>query len=143
MKFDLGLNPKNQRFDRGFSLFEMIVAIAILGLALSVLYQSIAGATRNLRISAEYAYASALAESTMDDFASEVTIGKVSTGQSDIYQWNAEVTPLESWLPSAPDALQQPDLAMITVSVSWLGVAGYREVSLQTIAIVKGVSGAS
>ena len=40
---------------RGFSLVEMLAALVILGLALGALYQAASGATRNARVSAEYA----------------------------------------------------------------------------------------
>ena len=52
------------RRQRGFSLVEMLAALVILGLALGALYQAASGATRNARVSAEYAIATTLAESS-------------------------------------------------------------------------------
>ena len=56
------------RGQRGFSLVEMLAALVILGLALGALYQAASGATRNARVSAEYAIATTLAESELDAF---------------------------------------------------------------------------
>ena len=131
------------RSNRGFSLLEMIVAIAVMGLALSVLYQSISGATRNMRISAEFAYATALAESAIDEFTAEVSIGKATQGQSDIYTWSAVAAPLEGALSLSSDVAPQPGLALITVVVTWAGLAGDRELVLQTITPVEEISNAT
>ena len=49
----------------GFSLIEMLVALVILALSLSVLYQAAMGATRNVRVASEYTDAVMLAESML------------------------------------------------------------------------------
>jgi prepilin-type N-terminal cleavage/methylation domain-containing protein len=69
----------------GFSLIEMVVAVAIMGLALSVLYQSLSGATRNTRIASEYAAATALAESTIDEFTRSLEAGDAGGGASRVF----------------------------------------------------------
>ena len=58
-------NMKSSRPARGFSLLEMMVAIAILGLSLGALYQSAGGATRNVRMDERYAYGVELARSLL------------------------------------------------------------------------------
>jgi len=49
----------------GFSLIEMLVALVVLSLSLGVLYQAATGATRNVRVAAEYTDAVMLAESML------------------------------------------------------------------------------
>ncbi|MBL6699470.1 MAG: type II secretion system protein, partial [Luminiphilus sp.] len=51
--------------NKGFSLIEMLVALVVLSLSLGVLYQAAAGATRNVRVAAEYTEAVMLAESKL------------------------------------------------------------------------------
>ena len=119
---------------QGFSLIEMIVAVAIMGLALSVLYQSVSGATRNTRIASEYVAAAALAESTIDEFARSLEAGDAMEGQSGIYRWTAVASAATA--QSGSDSAETPGeslLKLITVSVFWNGDKGSREVRLQTI----------
>ena len=67
---------------RGFSLVEMLAALVILGLALGALYQAASGATRNARVSAEYAIATTLAESELDAFViSRPDVGVTQRGR--------------------------------------------------------------
>ena len=56
-------DPLRARRCGGFSLLEMVVAIAILALALAALYQAAGGATRNVRSDEKYAYGVELARS--------------------------------------------------------------------------------
>ena len=74
---------------RGFSLVEMLAALVILGLALGALYQAASGATRNARVSAEYAIATTLAESELDAFV--ISRPDVGTTQRGRYGDYAEV----------------------------------------------------
>jgi len=53
------------RRERGFSLLEMVVAIAILALSLGMLYQAVSGATKNVRSGEKYAYGVELANSLL------------------------------------------------------------------------------
>ena len=118
----------------GFSLIEMIVAVAIMGLALSVLYQSLSGATRNTRIASEYAAATALAESTIDEFTWSLEVGDAVEGQSGIYRWSAVASAATTQPQSeSVEARGESLLKLITVSVFWDGAKGSREVRLQTI----------
>ena len=119
----------------GFSLIEMLVAIVIMGLALSVLYQSASGATRNVRVSAEYSQALALAESTMDAFSALLFIGKQETGQYGSFEWSARAEPLSSKANNSTE--QRGDsryaLAHVTVSVTWANERNRREVVLRSV----------
>ena len=76
----------------GFSLIEMLAALVILGLALGVLYQAASGATRNARVSAEYAIATTLAESQLDAFLVTLPDEAARTqGQFGVYRWEGWV----------------------------------------------------
>ena len=123
------------RGGRGFSLIEMLVAMAIMGVALSVLYQSAMSSTRNARVSAEYSMAVALAESTLDDFLTTLSLGKETSGRFEQFEWSAKAEPL-SELGMGSDGGIEKDrdtLALVTVAVAWDSEAGMREVTLQTV----------
>mgnify|MGYP000844579419 FL=1 len=116
--------PKAER-QNGFSLIEMLAALVILGLALGVLYQAASGATRNARVSAEYAIATTLAESQLDAFL--VTLpdeAERTQGQFGVYRW-------EGWVELIPER-EESGIAWIRLRVSWPGEGQSRSVSLRT-----------
>ena len=111
---------------RGFSLVEMLAALVILGLALGALYQAALGATRNARVSAEYAIATTLAESELDAFViSRPDVGMTQRGRYGDYEW-------ERWVELIPDR-EQSGIGWIRIVVSWSGDSQPRTVSLSTI----------
>ncbi len=111
---------------RGFSLVEMLAALVILGLALGALYQAALGATRNARVSAEYAIATTLAESELDAFViSRPDVGMTQRGRYGDYEW-------ERWVELIPER-EQSGIGWIRIVVSWSGDSQPRTVSLSTI----------
>ena len=111
---------------RGFSLVEMLAALVILGLALGALYQAASGATRNARVSAEYAIATTLAESELDAFViSRPDVGVTQRGRYGDYEW-------ERWVELIPER-EQSGIGWMRIVVSWSGDSQPRTVSLSTI----------
>lgn len=119
---------------RGFALTEALVAIAIMGVALSALYQSVTGATRNARVSVEYAEALALAESTMNELSSQIAVGASEQGQFGAYSWTINAEPIDTIRQPKNDE-SDSDLALYTVVVHWAGGEQRREIALQSIAV--------
>ena len=114
------------RGQRGFSLVEMLAALVILGLALGALYQAASGATRNARVSAEYAIATTLAESELDAFViSRPDVGVTQRGRYGDYEW-------ERWVELIPER-EQSGIGWMRIVVSWPGESQPRTVSLSTI----------
>ena len=110
----------------GFSLLEMLAALVILGLALGALYQAASGATRNARVSAEYAIATTLAESELDAFViSRPDVGVTQRGRYGDYEW-------ERWVELIPER-EQSGIGWMRIVVSWPGESQPRTVSLSTI----------
>ena len=110
----------------GFSLVEMLAALVMLGLALGALYQAASGATRNARVSAEYAIATTLAESELDAFViSRPDVGVTQRGRYGDYEW-------ERWVELIPER-EQLGIGWMRIVVSWPGESQPRTVSLSTI----------
>src|SRR6056297_2038575 len=94
---------------RGFSLLEMVVAMAILGLALGALYQASSAATRNVRTDERYAYAAELARSLVADSAIVPAEGLRNQGETGSgFRWELRAEPLSRSRDSrlAPGMLQ-------------------------------------
>ena len=121
----------------GFSLVEMLAALVILGLALGALYQAASGATRNARVSAEYAIATTLAESELDAFViSRPDVGVTQRGRYGDYEW-------ERWVELIPER-EESGIGWMRIVVSWSGESQPRTVSLSTIGrLSKGAGDAS
>ena len=116
--------PRGRR-QRGFSLVEMLAALVILGLALGTLYQAASGATRNARVSAEYAIATTLAESQLDAFlVAQPSEGERTQGQFGVYRW-------EGWVELIPER-EESGIGWVRLRVSWPGESQPRTVSLRT-----------
>ena len=120
---------------RGFSLIEMLVALVVLSLSLSVLYQAAMGATRNVRVAAGYGQAVMLAESMLAEH-SYITEENFSTsGQFEQYEWSVSAWPAP-YLPATDSdaaALVPLPLQYLQVIVTWPGGNAPRSVDLLTV----------
>ncbi|MFV8818306.1 type II secretion system protein [Haliea sp. E17] len=115
---------------RGFSLLEMVVAIAILGLTLGALYQAAGGATRNVRTSERYAYGvelarSLLAQNQLVPAGGVSDAGKTAGG----FEWRVQ---------SVPHPLQRGQLGNfhlhdIEIGVAWFDGSKRKEVVLNSV----------
>lgn len=115
---------------RGFSLLEMMVAIAILALSLGALYQAVSGATRNVRTAEKYAYGVELARSLVADNSliakSGVNLqGKTSGG----FSWSVRSSPVQL----VNSRLPRGALHNLDVAVSWQDGVRERQVILSSV----------
>jgi general secretion pathway protein I len=81
------------RYDRGFTLVEVVVAIAILALMAGVIFRVNSDSTRNIRRADELANASALAQSLIAKVGTEIPLREgEERGQSDAgLQWRVQM----------------------------------------------------
>ena len=112
--------------NRGFSLLELLVALAILGLVLGTLYRAATGATRNVAVAERYSFAVLLAQSLLSDYAGRTGGGLNASGSSGGYSWSIRGTAQPGNLRDG-QALQR-----VTATVTWEG-GGNSEVELTTI----------
>lgn len=97
----------------GFSLLETVVAVAILGISLGMLYQAAGGATRSVSVSEDYAYAVSIAQSLLALNNSVPPEGVMLSGETaDGYRW--QVQSAEILAGSA-----EPVLHAIEIHVRW------------------------
>lgn len=122
----------------GFSLIEMLVALVVLSLSLGVLYQAAAGATRNVRVAAEYTQAVMVAESVLSEYSyvSEENFsaaGAFSRFGYEVFSWPAPL-PNSELDDSAGQSLEQSaGLQFLKVIVRWEGGSQPREIDLMTV----------
>ena len=128
------MSPAVRCIARGFSLIEMLVAMVILSLSLGVLYQAAMGATRNVRVAAEYSEALMLAESVMSEIALAASPDSEAAGSFGVYDWRARVLPLI--FEEDPAQLTGAPLAEVVVTVSWGEGERRREVTLNTFSVL-------
>ena len=118
-----------RRVQRGLSLLEMLVAIAILGLTLGALYNAVSGATRNTRSGEKYLYGVELARSLLADNAVVPSGGVSMEGRTaGEFQWRVRSEPVA---PAGDGVL--PRLQTIEVVVSWRDGERVRRVALQSV----------
>lgn len=127
---------------RGYSLLEVIVAFAVLGVALSLLLGALSGGTRQVRWAADSGRAVLHAQSLLD----EVGVGEVLVpGRRDgefgggRYRWVLDVAPyVDRDRPPVPLAdPYAPQLLQLRLVVTW-GEGGPRErLQLDTLRLVQ------
>lgn len=124
-------NLEAPRASSGFSLIEMVVTVAILGISLSVLYQAAGGATRAIGVDEKYAYGVELARSLMADHAVVPDTGlSVEGSTAGGFEWTvtAAPVPVDETANLAPGALQG-----IVVEVAWDDGNKRRQVNLHSV----------
>jgi general secretion pathway protein I len=122
------------RSQNGFSLLEMVVAIAILAMALGALYQAASGATRNVRSDERYTYAVELARSLLALNGKVPISGLSSNGEvGKDFRWQVQARPLNF----RRTRIEQGTLQEIEVRVDWLEGVKRRQVVLNSV--VEGV----
>ncbi len=112
----------------GFSLVEALVALAIAGLCLGMLYQAVAGALRNVRVDEGYTQGLLLAQSVLAAYPSVVDGGLWEEGTWREFRWQLISR-------EVPSQREEPgiDLWQLSVEVSWPAGGGMRQVTLETI----------
>ena len=114
----------------GFSLLEMVVAMAILAFSLAMLYQAVSGASKNVRSTQKYAYGvelanSLVADNTLIDPGGVNTRGETSGG----FSWSVRTSPVNVVNSSLPRGA----LHNLEVTVSWQDGRKNRQLVLHSV----------
>lgn len=108
--------------DRGFTLLEVVAALAILAIGLAMAMQAASGAMNQSRVSAEQTHAALLAQTVMDGLGAYEPLeeGEYSGELDDDYRWHASVTPYELDSESDLNNLgQSVELIRIDLAIEW------------------------
>ena len=107
---------------RGFTLIEVLVALAVLSITLVVLLQAFGGGLRAVGTSERYLMATMLARSVLDDIGTEtpVVAGEKSDDIADGYRWTTRIAPSPTIAPVKDEALLQVPYE-VQVEISWHG----------------------
>jgi prepilin-type N-terminal cleavage/methylation domain-containing protein len=95
IKFGKALNHSERRFfsTTGFTLIEVVVAMAILGIGMTVILELFSGSLRLLRTSGEYTKAVNYARIKMEEITVKPTMNEgIEEGEFDgAYRWQVDV----------------------------------------------------
>ena len=127
--------PSKQRPQWGFSLIEMLVALVVLSLSLSALYQAATGATRNVRVAAQYTDAVMLAESMLAEHSYITEESYSASGQFNEFEWvvSSWPAPYDDGKSPEQQAVAPQALQYLQVVVSWPGRGQPRTFDLTTV----------
>lgn len=124
---------------RGFTLIEVLVALAVLALALGVLFQIFSTGLNNSRVAEAYAKATLLAQSKLASLGIEEPLGEgQNTGRFDEqFGWRVDVHSHErEERPVGQVAPLEP--YEVVVTVYWGETDEERSVSLTTLRLAPG-----
>lgn len=129
------------RAERGFTLLEVLVALAILGVSLAAIYQAFGTGLRNDRQARFYEEAVALAEARMAQVGTELpAVAGRWSGEEGGLRWTLLVQPAED-----EPLLVQPSLLRlmeVTVEVSWPQRGGESRIALSSFRLAAQPPGA-
>ena len=131
---------------KGFTLLEILLAIAILGVALTVIMQQFSAGLRIGHTSKTYTIATAYAKQKLEEFQLEEQMeeGEEAGDFEDGYTWKVSVLPYEDFMEEMgteedEEIFEYLPLEMYRLEsvVSWLEGDQERSVSLVTLKTVK------
>jgi len=120
---------------RGFTLLEVLVATAVLGIAIAVVLQLFSANLRVIAVSEDYVSATKKAETKMREILDDATLRETSFGEmtADGYRMEVSVTnALQEKTENLPVKLLE-----ISLTVHWTNGTKERSLSLKTMKIVR------
>lgn len=124
----------------GFTLIEVVVALAILGIGLTVIIELFSGGLRLGRVSEEYTKAVNYASMKMEEIAVKPTLeeGSEEGEFADLYRWQVEVKKLDI-LPVENNREFKPpaELYHIQVNIIWKSGSRERSTGLESYRTIK------
>jgi general secretion pathway protein I len=125
--------------ERGFTLLEIMIALAILGIALTIILQQFSAGLRAGSVSREYTAALVHAREKLEEFclAKELSEKEESGEFEDGYSWRVVISPYEEEGEKEEDSTEFLLLSMYTMTstVSWEAGNKEKKVELVTVKI--------
>jgi len=123
--------------DNGFTLLEVVVALAIAGLALVGLFRAGSGGLVSVDTAARAEEAVQRAQSHLAAVGRDAALveGELTGDDGGGYRWALRVRPLTARQSLAPNGVSPitTTLFNVEVAISWPGRAGERSVTLRTL----------
>ncbi len=123
-----------ERQIKGYTLIEVLIAMMILALALTVLMRIFSGGLRNIAVSADYGHAVLLAEAQLASAGSGEALapGETYGNDDDKFRWTRTV---EAYVPNEFAERENLPVAayQVTVVVEWPNSGRTRRLNLSTI----------
>jgi general secretion pathway protein I len=130
--FNIDSRLKTQDSEEGFSLLEVIVALAVMGIGLVVIMELFSGALRSGGLSKDYTNAFIYARGKMDEVLIEPKEGSDTGEFKNGYRWQSEVTLLET-KDEGLKVEQRWHTYKIKVNVLFPSIGGEKRIGLVTI----------
>jgi prepilin-type N-terminal cleavage/methylation domain-containing protein len=131
----LGKQKLKKPNDNGFSLLEVIVALAIMAMGFITVLQLFSGSIRSVSLSEQYLKGTTLAHSKLG----ELEVNNYSASEFEgifpdekNYQWQLEISPYTSPLNNKEDNIQ---LSEVTLNVLWKDAGKIRDIELSTLKV--------
>jgi general secretion pathway protein I len=124
----------------GFTLVEVVVAMAILGISLVLVIELFSGGLRLGRASEEYTVAAQLARQKIEEIALSKQVEEgIEEGEFDsTYRWQVEVKKIDLLLLANETDYKPPaDLYQIQVRIIWKSGSKERTTRIETFRAVK------
>jgi general secretion pathway protein I len=126
--------------ERGFTLVEVLVALTILAISLTIIFGGLSDGLQGKRAAADYQRAVALAESKLSSIGVETALqeGQSAGNFDQQFRWESVVTPYREEGRSEDSQPQNPPARpfILTVTIRWGAKGNERSVSLSTLRLV-------
>ncbi len=131
---------KGEKRNPGFTLIEVVIALAVLGVGLVVIIELFSGGLRLGKTSVEYTRAVEYARLKLEEvtLADQLVEGE-ETGEFDKdFQWSVGITKVDLLPPAKePDFKPPVEVYQIKVAVTWKSGLRERSTELETLKTVK------
>jgi general secretion pathway protein I len=125
----------NTKLDKGFTLIEIVVALAILGIGLTAIMELFSGGLRLAKTSEDYTKAISYGRMKMEEIISKQRIEEGSDkGDFDkTFRWQVDIKKIDLLPPDKNPDLKLPiNLFQVKVNILWKSGSKERSTSLET-----------
>ena len=134
------IKRRSTTFTKGFTLLEVVIAMAILGMGMTVIMELFSGGLRLGRTSEEYTKAANYAHVKLEEIRSQEKISEgVEEGELEgAFRWQVSVKRIEL-LPTEknPDFKPPVELFQVKVSILWKSGSKERSTSIESYKVNK------
>lgn len=128
---------------KGFTLLEILLAISILGVAMTVIMQQFSAGLRIARVSQNYTIATIYAKQKLEEILVEEEMKEKEDSGSfdDGYSWRVSIMPYEEYMEGEEDEnlfdLLPMEMYRLESVVSWVEGEKEKNITLATLKTVK------